>query len=306
MDVKLSEYDKNHVISGIYKITFPNQKIYIGLSNNIHRRLIEHNTDFRRNTPCSFAIKKYGPIESVEVLEEIDPTDRLKLQERECFWIQYYQSNDKRYGYNVTCGGDGSDIGSKNLQAKLNEEQYWEVVDLLQNHLELSILDISSKYNMDRTSLSRLNNGYSYWHKELSYPIRTAKDTAQRHAGTKSPNSNISDKQLETIFAMLENTEYSLRDIAETTKVKIEKIREINRGFRYKQDDKQYPIRELGQGSKKLTPKQVSEIYDLITNTEDTLVSISKKYNVSAKTISNINRGTSYKRYGYEYPLRKQ
>lgn len=159
---------------------------------------------------------------------------------------------------------------------------------------------------MDRTSLSRLNNGYTYWHEGISYPIRTAKDTAQRHAGTKSPNSNISDEQLETIFTMLENTEYSLLDISEKTKVKIEKIREINRGFRYKQDDKQYPIRKLGKGSKKLTPEQVSEIYNLIINTKNTLISISKEYNVSAKTISSINCGTSYKRFGYDYPLRKQ
>lgn len=32
-------------ISGIYKINFPNGKSYIGLSNNILRRIKEHNND---------------------------------------------------------------------------------------------------------------------------------------------------------------------------------------------------------------------------------------------------------------------
>lgn len=34
-------------ISGIYLISFPNGKIYIGLSNNIKRRIKEHNLDSR-------------------------------------------------------------------------------------------------------------------------------------------------------------------------------------------------------------------------------------------------------------------
>lgn len=34
-------------INGIYLISFPNGKIYIGLSNNIKRRIKEHNSDSR-------------------------------------------------------------------------------------------------------------------------------------------------------------------------------------------------------------------------------------------------------------------
>lgn len=49
---------KNGII-GIYKIVFPNKKIYIGLSNNIKRRIREHWVDARRNRMvCHFALKK--------------------------------------------------------------------------------------------------------------------------------------------------------------------------------------------------------------------------------------------------------
>ena len=34
-------------VAGIYKINFPNNKCYIGLSNNIPRRMKEHNRDKR-------------------------------------------------------------------------------------------------------------------------------------------------------------------------------------------------------------------------------------------------------------------
>ena len=46
------------IVAGIYKINFPNGKSYIGLSNNIPRRIKEHNKDSRQ--PVLYAaIQKY-------------------------------------------------------------------------------------------------------------------------------------------------------------------------------------------------------------------------------------------------------
>lgn len=72
----------NIIYSGIYKINFPNGKSYIGLSNNIARRLKEHNTDAKTEAddyPVHEAIRKYGPailFYNVEILEYIMPLDR--------------------------------------------------------------------------------------------------------------------------------------------------------------------------------------------------------------------------------------
>ena len=57
----------NLIYSGVYKITFPNNKVYIGISNNIYRRMLEHNTDFRNNLPLEKARQKYGKIMSIFV-----------------------------------------------------------------------------------------------------------------------------------------------------------------------------------------------------------------------------------------------
>lgn len=106
--MKVQLKDLKNGVSGIYKINFPNGKIYIGLSNNIKRRMYEHNNinrlETHYNTPCDLAIKKYGKIEEIEILEET--SDIQKLKKREKYWINFYKSNQKEKGYNLTPGGD--------------------------------------------------------------------------------------------------------------------------------------------------------------------------------------------------------
>lgn len=90
---------------GIYKITnILNNKCYIGQSINIERRWEEH---LYRNTHCTFlryAIAKYGKDAfTFEVLEECSQN---QLNEREQYWIKYYNSYGEN-GYNLTMGGDG-------------------------------------------------------------------------------------------------------------------------------------------------------------------------------------------------------
>lgn len=94
-------------ISGIYKLNYPNGKIYIGQSCDIKRRMYEHNNSNRLlnhpQSPCDLAIAKYGRFEEIEILDyaEID-----SLNELEIYWIKYYNSNNKEIGYNLTPGGD--------------------------------------------------------------------------------------------------------------------------------------------------------------------------------------------------------
>lgn len=71
--IKMQESSLKEVYSGVYKITFPNEKVYIGISNNMYRRMLEHNTDFRNNLPIEYAIQKYGQITEFEIVELISP-----------------------------------------------------------------------------------------------------------------------------------------------------------------------------------------------------------------------------------------
>ena len=65
-------------IAGIYKINYPNGKIYIGQSQNIKKRILEHNQRARKIESnrtlqaCDAALRKYNyEIEEIEILEEI-------------------------------------------------------------------------------------------------------------------------------------------------------------------------------------------------------------------------------------------
>ena len=105
---------------GIYKITNKlNNKIYIGQSNNITRRFSEHQTKGSSSRiPVDEAIQKYGKENfSFEIIEEC-PLD--KLNERESYWINYYDTVVN--GYNCSIGGDFQSIGENNGRAILTEQ----------------------------------------------------------------------------------------------------------------------------------------------------------------------------------------
>ena len=117
---------------GIYKITKKeNGKSYIGQSNNIERRFQEHcYKGEKARIPLDIAIKKYGKEAfSFEVLEECP---QEKLNEREAYWIKYY--NTVETGYNCSEGGDQQSIGENNGRSKLTEKDIIEIRQAYANH----------------------------------------------------------------------------------------------------------------------------------------------------------------------------
>jgi len=299
--IKMQDCSVNLVYSGVYKITFPNNKIYIGISNNIYRRMLEHNNDFRNNLPIEFAIQKYGKITEFDILEEIDPENRTLMREREKFWIKVFNSNKKEFGYNVSKGGDGADLGSQNLQAKLTEEQLQQVYkDLMDNKLTLQ--QIADKYEMHLSSISNINNGHRYFHSSINYPIRKSKPGV---AGTNSGNSKFSKKDVDNIVQLLIENKMSIQEIASLYNVNESTIRNINNGKTYKNDNLFYPLREFQTGKRKLTQQQVEEIIkEIKNNPKESLASIGRRLSLSSKTISSINCGTTYRQNNENYPIR--
>ena len=300
--LKMQDCSVNNIYSGVYKITFPNNKVYIGISNNIYRRMLEHNSDFRNNLPIEKAIQKYGKITEFVILEEINPNDREFMREREKFWISAFNSNKKEFGYNISEGGDGADIGSNNSQAKLTEEQYQQVYkDLIDN--KLSLQEIADKYEMHLSSISRLNNGHSYFHSTIEYPIRKAKPNV---AGINSGNSKFSQQDIENIWILLQfHPELSMKQIADKYNVYGSTIQNINQGKTYINPNLTYPLRESKTGKRKLSNEQVFQIISEIKNNpKESLASIGRRLNISSKTISAINCGTIYRQDNENYPIR--
>lgn len=94
----------------IYKATNKvNQKIYIGqTAESISIRETKHYSDsklFNKNCYFNKAIRKYG--RNNFIWEEIDSADSFEeLDYMEKYWIKFYSSNNRKYGYNLAEGGN--------------------------------------------------------------------------------------------------------------------------------------------------------------------------------------------------------
>jgi group I intron endonuclease len=91
----------------IYKITNKiNNRIYIGKRKTWNS--INEDEYFGSGTLLKRSIKKYG-IENF-IKEIIEICDEININERERYWINFYNSTDMKIGYNIALGGDGGDL----------------------------------------------------------------------------------------------------------------------------------------------------------------------------------------------------
>jgi group I intron endonuclease len=74
--------------SGIYKITNPKGKIYIGQSINIYKRFKQYKNPSKSQSRLYYSIKKYGY--ENHIFEIIEYCETLSLNTKERFWQDYY------------------------------------------------------------------------------------------------------------------------------------------------------------------------------------------------------------------------
>lgn len=138
----------------IYKITNKvNGKIYVGQTvKTLEERFQKHcwgttNKDkYHLNMAIKKAIRKYGKENfTIELIEEVE-TD--KLDEREVYWISFYDSYNK--GYNCTLGGQNG----ATRKCKLSWIEENEVIEA--KYLGFSIKEIEEVYSIDRTSVHNI------------------------------------------------------------------------------------------------------------------------------------------------------
>lgn len=85
----------------IYKTTnLINGKIYIGKSTKNNKNYLGSGRTLLK------AIKKYGRENFKREIIENDINDIILLNLREIYWIEYYNSRNKKIGYNITKGGE--------------------------------------------------------------------------------------------------------------------------------------------------------------------------------------------------------
>ena len=169
---------------GIYKVTnLVDGKIYIGQSKNIGQRWTKHrcspfNTNSEQyDTPFYRAIRKYG-IDNFQ-FEVIEQCSIDLLDEREIYWINFYDSTNLNKGYNLTSGGQKAITTSK-----LTYEDVESIINLLANSA-LSQEEIGQMFNVSQRIISGINQGQNWVKEDLIYPIRSASEIQKRQKQTK-------------------------------------------------------------------------------------------------------------------------
>lgn len=230
MKIKIENLEDN--MMGIYKINYPNGKVYIGLSTNIKRRIKEHNHNSHNNLPpCDAAIKKYGQITEIEILEFVN--DINKIEEREKYWIKYYQSNNKEKGYNLTPGGDAThQLGEDHHKAAFTND---EVLDIRKRRFKGErkkdvYLDYQDK-NFSTFEHVWLGRGYPEVGKE--YLIKSNTKTRQEYSseankGLRNGRSKCNRQEILDIRKRYDNNE-SISSIAKDylQKISLSTVRRI-------------------------------------------------------------------------------
>lgn len=248
------------MIKSIYKITnLINNKVYIGQSIHPERRWKEHIWGISNHKSyIHSAIKKYG-VENF--LFEIIESDIENYNEREIYWINFYQANNPRYGYNLTEGGEDPPllIGAKNNNYKYSDELVSKIrYDI--KYTDTPFKDLAIKYKCPESFINGLNTGKTRKDKNFNYPIRGSQQKA-----------NDPD-----IFFDLMNTTLTIQDIVKKYNSTIYIVYAINEGKRYGQDNITYPIRIRGSRFSLKILKQIKT--DLENNIPKT--QIAKKYNI--------------------------
>jgi group I intron endonuclease len=160
-------------VIGIYKITNPNGKIYIGQSVDIERRWYHYNKKDIRNQPLlNRSITKYG-VENhkFEIVEECNIE---QLNEREIYWTYYYNAIHP-YGLVLRIGGRSGHL-SEEMKRKIGNGNKGKIV---------------SDDTKQKISLSKMGNQYRL---NTLHTKETKQKMSKSHIGKKDSEKTKQNK----------------------------------------------------------------------------------------------------------------
>lgn len=114
-----------------------NEKVYIGQTTNNPKYRWNHGEGYKESPYFYEAIKKYGWDGFEHIILESDIEEK-ELNNREKYWIDFYHSNLREYGYNLTNGG------TERLNNEQKEKRKIKLAQWRENNPELSNKAINS------------------------------------------------------------------------------------------------------------------------------------------------------------------
>lgn len=218
----------------IYKVKNKiNNKVYIGqttvsfrnrykIGKNVplnegyynYQKIYFEKNDRHCNKHILSSMEKYG-YENFIINEQIDVVYKHKysqeeLDTREKYWIYYYQSNDKRYGYNKTEGGSGSGRLKPSCikVVLLNNEKIFPSLALASEYVGLKSYDsISECCKNNQKYAGKFNEEFAVWCFYDDYIKLTKEEIKERVK--KSNNTRKNKKSNRLILCINNNKVYN-------------------------------------------------------------------------------------------------
>lgn len=233
---------KNNVIYA-YKKVDTQKIVYVGQTTQLETRHKQH-VDYdpscssrkEYNYPLSRGIRKNGK-KAYELIILEDNLEIEELNEKEKYWIQYYDTYWN--GYNQTIGG------SWPTKPIYKDDIIKIVIEMLKDE-NFSYSDISEKTGMSFTHIYNINIGARRKQKDVIYPIRP--DGVKGSRGIR-----FSQEEVLEIHEKLKNSTISINNIAKIFNCSSSTISKINNGARqvYRLENWIYPIRDNSNMSRK-------------------------------------------------------
>lgn len=110
--------------SGIYFIkNLKNGKLYIGQSVDIRDRITHHKYHLKANKHSNEHLQRSYNKAGINNFEfkALEYCDEEQRDEREVYWIHFYKSNTKKYGYNIESGGHANKKLSEEAKLKMSK-----------------------------------------------------------------------------------------------------------------------------------------------------------------------------------------
>lgn len=95
----------------VYIHTAPNRKRYVGITHNRPKRRWDCGRGYQRNEHFYAAIQKYGWENFTHQVFEVPSEEAMYRNEQEL--IELFKSNNPKYGYNNSIGGEPGSLGYK-------------------------------------------------------------------------------------------------------------------------------------------------------------------------------------------------
>lgn len=278
-----------------------NGKRYIGQTNNISNRKQGHKSDSFNpkssgyNLPIHVAIREDGLDNfTFETLEE--SLTAKEADEKEKYWIEYYQSLISQNGYNITKGGKGGHrepLTWEELLAKGKVFSGEEIEDIQKRLVRGDKYDDIMQYyspRLQRTFLSNLNTGVNYKNPALNYPLKKNFHGEGRFTPEQIAEIKKDIKTGESYSTIKKRWGIQSKGF----------LSMINTGKYYFEPNEKYPLIVKGCADKSWI---IPCLYDIIFSS-DSLATIAKKHNKAKGTIHKLSRGDANRQEHLIYPLR--